>query len=249
MSKKSPAFQFYPNDWLSSPTTQIMTAEQEGAYIRLLCFCWQDEDISLKDDDEYLAALARISKGGIRVVKAAFNQHPTKQGYLTHNRLQKEHEVQLEWRRKSSEGGKKSAESKRNFKGGSRVVQPNVNQTSTKFNSSSSSSSSSSKEKKEAFALPDFIKKEKWDDFIEMRIKARKAPTYRAKELLVAKLQKFKDYGEDIDAIIDQSILKGWQDFFSLSKTNNFGAGVQQNKPKPGLLTGSDEWKKATGRM
>ncbi len=154
--KKSPAFQFYPNDWLSSPTTQIMTAEQEGAYIRLLCFCWQDEDTSLKDDDDYLAALARISKGGLRVVKAAFNQHPTKQGYLTHNRLQKEREVQSKWREKSADGGRKSAESKRLSKGGSRVVQPKVN--------SSSSSSSSIEEKKERVSNDTLKKKVSLED-------------------------------------------------------------------------------------
>ena len=41
---RPPAFQFYPNDWLSSPTILLMTPAQEGAYIRLLCYCWSDKD-------------------------------------------------------------------------------------------------------------------------------------------------------------------------------------------------------------
>jgi len=244
--KKSPAFQFYPNDWLSSPTTQIMTAEQEGAYIRLLCFCWQDDDISLKDDDDYLSALSRISKGGLTVVKAAFNQHPTKQGYITHNRLLLEYEKQRAWRDKSSQGGKKSVENKRNFKGGSRVVQPKPNQHSTLL----SSSSSSSKINKEAFALPDFIKKEKWDGFIEMRMKIKKPPTDNAKNQLVAKLTKFRDDGEDIDAIIDQAILKCWLDFFPVAKQGNFANQHQKQHPSQSsknLVAGSDEWKQKMG--
>ena len=42
---KTPAFQFYPNDYLSDTNVMLMTAEQEGHYIRLLCICWKDGSI------------------------------------------------------------------------------------------------------------------------------------------------------------------------------------------------------------
>ena len=141
MIKKSPAFQFYPADWLSDIDVMLMTAEQEGAYLRLVLLCWMDNDLSLPDDDGQLSVLARINKGGLTKVKAKFKQHPTKPGFLTHNRLQKEAKKQQKWREKSSKGGKKSrrngTENKQKSKGGLTKVQPNPD-------SSSSSSSSSS---------------------------------------------------------------------------------------------------------
>jgi len=141
---KPPAFQFYPNDWLSSSAVTLMTPEQEGAYIRLLCYDWASDGIP--DDDTTLAALSRLGegwfKGGSTVVRKCFNQHPEKPGFLTNARLQSEREKQHAWREKSREGGIKSAESR--SKKGSRVVQPKVNRT-VEPNANSSSSFSSSK--------------------------------------------------------------------------------------------------------
>ncbi|MGA0397208.1 MAG: hypothetical protein ACO3O3_08605 [Ilumatobacteraceae bacterium] len=50
--KKLPYFPFYPGEWLRSPTVLGMTLEEQGAYLRLLCWQWEDghidpEDISL----------------------------------------------------------------------------------------------------------------------------------------------------------------------------------------------------------
>lgn len=120
---KSPAFQFYPEQWLSSRRIAIMTAEQEGIYIRLLCYCWDSGDCSIPDDDDQLLAMARIFKGGstnvLPAVKACFMPHPKKPGFLTHERLVKEIEKQTLWREKSARGGKQAQENKRNSKGGS----------------------------------------------------------------------------------------------------------------------------------
>ena len=141
---KPPAFQFYPNDWLSSAAVILMTPEQEGAYIRLLCYDWASDGIP--DDDATLAALSRLGegwlKGGSTVVRKCFNQHPGKPGFLTNPRLQTEREKQRVWREKSREGGVKSAQSRGNK--ASRVVQPKVNRT-VEPNGNSMSSSSSSK--------------------------------------------------------------------------------------------------------
>lgn len=64
------------------------------------------------------------------------------------------------------------------------------------------------------FILPEWINKELWDSFIEMRKKSKKAPTEKAKELLVKKLKKFKDDGYDIPAIMEEAIEKSWQGFY-----------------------------------
>lgn len=137
VKNKSPAFQFYPNEWLGSTNITLMSPAEEGAYIRLLCIAWNDPDCSITSDDKELSILSRLGEGwfkdGSRVVLKCFNQHPTKPGRLVNNRLLEEREKQRKWREKSSEGGKKSAESRRKdiSKGGARVVQPKVNSSSS----------------------------------------------------------------------------------------------------------------------
>ena len=66
------------------------------------------------------------------------------------------------------------------------------------------------------FALPDWIDKNIWNAFLEMRKRKRKPATDWAKQLIVKKLEKFKNDGESIDEILNKSILKTWEDVYSL---------------------------------
>ena len=147
---KSPAFQFYPADWLGSQRVQMLTLEEEGAYIRLLSYCWQHG--SIPADSELLARL--LGKGGsttvARVVATMFQPDQDDASRLVHDRLDDERRKQDAWREKSSKGGLNSSKSRKlgnSAKGGSRVVgkclQPNGNTTSSSSSSSSSSSYSS----------------------------------------------------------------------------------------------------------
>lgn len=64
------------------------------------------------------------------------------------------------------------------------------------------------------FDFPDWIPKEAWLGFVEMR-KARKRPlTERAKDLIIRKLDDFQQRGFDIEAILDTSITNGWIDVY-----------------------------------
>jgi len=141
---KAPAFQLYANDWLSSTRITLMTPAQEGAYIRLLCYAWNDPHCSIPDDDQQLSVLSRLGEGwfngGSQVVRACFKQHPTIAGRLINERLSEEREKQAIWHEKSRQGGLKSGESRRKrdvasvkggSKGGSRVVEPNTNSSSS----------------------------------------------------------------------------------------------------------------------
>jgi uncharacterized protein YdaU (DUF1376 family) len=148
MRGKSPSFQFYPDAWLSSTSIALMTPAQEGAYIRLLCHCWQSEDCGIPDDDEALAELSRLRGQWLKHSGRIRAKFESVGGRLFNPRLIEERQKQAEWSRKSSEGGKRSAATRAqaNCKGGSMVVdeclQPNGQPN---LNSSSSSSSSSSK--------------------------------------------------------------------------------------------------------
>ena len=134
MAKSFPSFSFYPNDWLGSQAVARMTPAQEGAYIRLLCYCWNDPDCSLPDDDDTLATLSRLGnegwlEGGSTVVKVCFNQHPTKKGFLTNNKLYNVWLERKEWSDKSRAGGLKSGEVRKEQadKDKATVVQPPLN--------------------------------------------------------------------------------------------------------------------------
>ena len=65
-----------------------------------------------------------------------------------------------------------------------------------------------------AFALPDWVPEDAWNGFIEMRRKARKDPTDRAKQLLVDELQRLRDAGNDPRAVIDSATRHGWLSFY-----------------------------------
>jgi len=140
-----------------------MTPAQEGAYIRLLAYAWNEPDCGLSDDDEQLAILSRLGegwfKGGGAVVRECFFE---KDGRLYNKRLLKERKKQEEWKRKSSEGGKMSAKArwgkgKGGDKGGYKMV---TTKGQPKGNPSSSSSSSNTSTKKRKN-----IKKESSDFF------------------------------------------------------------------------------------
>lgn len=76
-NNKSPAFQFYPGDYLKDAKVNSLTSTQEAAYWRLVCFCWTEgnlpnnapalhmlckRDASL-EDIEHVIALMFIKKG------------------------------------------------------------------------------------------------------------------------------------------------------------------------------------------
>lgn len=103
---KSPAFQWYPKDILSSARVQEMTLAEEGAYRRLLDFCWLNG--SVPSDEKRAARL--IGKGATpeiaKVALAMFIAHPTEPDKMIHDRLDIERIKQLnnsEARRLASE--------------------------------------------------------------------------------------------------------------------------------------------------
>lgn len=105
-STKSPAFQFYPADFLSDPNQIVMTAEEAGIYIRLMAHAWKHP---LQNDMARLAKLAGVS---IEVMSAAwialstcFEQRVS--GEWIHPRLERERRKQRLHSKKQTENGLK----------------------------------------------------------------------------------------------------------------------------------------------
>ena len=141
-SMKSPAFQFYPADYASSQRVRLMTLEEEGAYINLLCSCWLHG--SIPSDPAMAARLVGKGCSATLATTVLTMFTPSSQaGRMVHDRLERERLKQSDWREKSASGGRKSAELR---KGGATTLQPplpnGTNQKATLQSSSMSSSSS-----------------------------------------------------------------------------------------------------------
>lgn len=152
---KSPAFQWYPKDVLSSKRVAMMTLAEEGAYRRSLDFCWLH--VTLPADLTQLSMIIgkNCTQEIAEVVKKMFEE---KDGQLRHKRLDKERLKQKKRSKAQSENGKKGgrplknasnleteeeAETNPNESDGFRAEKPKTKAKKT-FSSSSSSSSSSS---------------------------------------------------------------------------------------------------------
>ena len=133
---KSPAFQWYPKDFLSSHRVAMMSLCEEGAYMRALSFCWLHGFVPA-DTKQLCKMIGKNCSVKIaEVVKEMFVLMPGDETKLIHERLDEERRKQDEWREKSSIGGKRSAEirAKKNNQN-STTLQPTLengcNQSST----------------------------------------------------------------------------------------------------------------------
>lgn len=100
--KPSPAFQFYPQDFLVG--TADMTAEEVGGYIRLLCYQWAKG--SIPNDDRKLSQLSGISDG-LSLGNVSVKFRLCEDGQKRNNRLESVRIQQDQYRQKQAENGKK----------------------------------------------------------------------------------------------------------------------------------------------
>ncbi len=121
MTGKSPAFQWYPDDFLGSGKVGTMTTEEVGVYTLLLCLDWNETGFVF--DEEELSRWCRLTRPRFRKAWARVSRcFAERDGRLYNPRLEVEREKQAEWRAKSAKGGRTSGQAR--AKGGSTVVQP-----------------------------------------------------------------------------------------------------------------------------
>jgi uncharacterized protein YdaU (DUF1376 family) len=114
MADKSPAFQFYPKDFLTDERVVLMSNTEVGIYVRLLCFCWLEGTLPLETVS--LAHMARMPLKQFTklwersIVRTCFKL--AEDGRLHHKRLDEERNKQADFRRRQSDKGKASAASR-----------------------------------------------------------------------------------------------------------------------------------------
>ncbi len=108
-AEKSPAFQFYPKEFLMDGNVSGMSLQELGAYIKLLCICWQDGN--LPSDPRRLANMVGVPYRAFVKLWPALNvcfrdQAPDR---LIHPRLEKERDKQEAYRNRQSDKGRAGA--------------------------------------------------------------------------------------------------------------------------------------------
>lgn len=205
----------------------MASLEEEGAYIRLLCFAWREGWIP--SCPKRCAVL--IGKGATemlaRVVQGWFNQHPDDAEKMIHLRLEAERQKQLKWREKSAEGGRKSA-SKRgsnrvngHSENGSRVVeewlQPkgNSSSSSSEYNTPSSENAESTPKNgaERKLKIPSSLSsvngfRAAWVAFVDHRRVLRSKMTLYAAEII---LNRLASRPEDSVEALNMAIECGWK--------------------------------------
>lgn len=80
---------------------------------------------------------------------------------------------------------------------------------------------------KSNIVLPDWIDQELWMAFLELRKKLKKPLTSYGEKLLVTKLSRLKEEGNEPNKVIERTIEHSWRSFFSLNeiKTNGGNNG------------------------
>lgn len=76
--------------------------------------------------------------------------------------------------------------------------------------------------------IPDWIPAEAWAGYVEMRKKIRKPMTDRAVKLQIGVLEKLRAEGQNIEAVIDQSVMNSWQGLFAIAERRADPSKVQR---------------------
>jgi len=111
---KSPAFQFYPAEFLSDEHVILMSNQEIGCYIKLMCLCWREG--SIPADVNKIAKLCGETGEAMAhswlAISDCFAQAKDNALRLVHPRLEKERNKQNEHKKERSSAGKKGAEAR-----------------------------------------------------------------------------------------------------------------------------------------
>lgn len=228
MVEKSPAFQFYPKDWLSSWRVQSMTPEQRGGYIQLLCHAWlQNPQGTLPDDPEILAQMSGLNDRWTTVGQSLidmFDQSENHPGRLEHSRLQKELARHQKRKSDASRAGKLSAQAR--LQSPTNVQRP-LDDRSTIVNPSSSSASSSSSAKKRKRSSSNDLEHPRFNEFWKCAYRKTK------------KVHAIKAFAKACEHASIATILKAW------THQNNQWCQEAANKkyvPHPSTWLNGKQW-------
>lgn len=82
--------------------------------------------------------------------------------------------------------------------------------------------------RKEVFVPPNWIPRQDWDDYLEMRVKAKKPATDAARKAAVVKLDRLRQKGHDPGGVLQQSTFHNWPGLYEIKE--NHGTTTQNHR-------------------
>lgn len=188
---KSPAFQFYVQDFMVG--TAHFSAEETGAYIRLLCYQWDNG--SIENEEKIIKKITGVS---VKKIEKVIKKFSIKDGFLKNIRLEKERKKQIELRKRRSDAGKKGNEVKyksRRANANGSLGDRNAGALQSSYSSSTSVLNTGTPTAEEE---PYF------------QIFRRNLPTSTSTELVLLELRKFREKYPDVPANKSGPLIGTW---------------------------------------
>lgn len=205
---------FYVIDYLKD--TSRLTTTEHGAYLLLIMEYWRNGP--LPNDDKKLSEIAMVSKFMWKKFrKNLINFFQVDEKFLHHKRIDKELNKLSQVVEKYDENlvlqGESFIEEKNSYNGlkSKATTKTLRTTTTTKANSKPTTKAKEnikekSGEKEEKF-LPDWLKKETWELWIEHRKEIKKPLTKSSEKFCIARLKKLSDMGFSPESVVEQSII------------------------------------------
>ncbi|RLC34414.1 hypothetical protein DRH14_03075 [Candidatus Shapirobacteria bacterium] len=233
---KLPAFQFYPGDWRKDTQVQMASMQTRGVWFEMLCCMWDAPERGvLEGKKEDLCRLLGCERAvfdeailDISRLKIADVQNGQDFVKIVNRRMYKEEKL-----REYNRLAKRRQRMKEVSQGKS---QKNVNLYSSSSSSSSkrkeikekkkekvNSPSSKKKSMKEKEELPFWLNEKIWEDFRAHRVALKKKMTPQAEKMLIRKLDRLRQSGNDPTQVLEESIANGWQGVFELNPLKTGG--------------------------
>jgi len=244
-TNKSPAFQFYPRDWLSDANLMLLEWGCRGMHLHLLCIAWfQDPPGTLPNDDVQLMKFLGMSSTKntcIRKFKDELkaqilinfridegSSSPTYNRWV-HDELVAKFQGQKAYKESRARNANKRWEKKHMDCTCTSEQEHMQCSASTPAPSSSSSSSSAvgkdikniSLPKKtivpaNKIDIPEWINQEDWVALLDHRKSVRSPINDKSQKLIIEKLKRFKEQGMNVSDVIKESIINGWKGIFPI---------------------------------
>ena len=231
---KDPAFLFYSSDFLSG--TMLMSDEEIGQYIKLLCLQHQKGHLKEKD-------MLNICKTYNEEIFSKFKKD--EEGNYYNERLENEinkRKAYSESRRNNRKKKNSECEKEETYEEDMKNIcnsyekhmeneNGNIDIIITEIKNRDNGGMEEEEKKQKKKTLEDVVKENQFSeelesaikDFVEMRKTIKKPMTARALELLIKNLKKLTNLEDEQIAILNQSIEHSWQTVYPLKTNSNSG--------------------------
>lgn len=266
-----PWVRFFPSDWLGG--TRGMSAAETGIYITLIATMYERGEPVPEDIPRLARLCGASNSAFRTAVETLVSEGKLIRvdGGLWNERVGKESEIRAEksevgrsaanarWAKKSNKNNRgNDADAMRTQCAGNANQKPEarVPESSSSLRSEEVTPPRKKRDgaagqrkrqerstKPPAHTLPDWVTKEAWDGYVEMRNRIRAPLTDRAKAIEIKTLDRLRAEGHDPAAVLDQSTQKSWRGLFGL-KDDGGGAGLNGHarQPEPGVMSEA-EWR------